>query len=122
MANGTEEDRVPLPFGDTSLDCVDHLLLLGSHLTHHASLFDEGELHMKKRFSSAIKYYNFLRSNRSAPTKVKMKVLKSCVMHSLLHNCEAFGPDIPKDLEPTYLKLLKSCFNVRSSTPNFILY
>ena len=122
VANGTEEDRAPLPFGDTSLDCVEHLLLLGSHLTHHASLFDEGELHMKKRFSSVVKYYNFLRSNRSAPTKVKMKVLRSCVTTSLLHNCEAFGPDIPKDLEPTYLKLLKSCFNVRSSTPNFILY
>ena len=122
VANGTEEDKTPLPFGDTSLKSVEHILLLGSHLTHDASLVTEAELHMKKRYSSVIKYYNFLRSNKSAPTKVKLKVLKSCVMRSLLHNCEAFGPEIPKDLEPTYLKLLKSCLNVRSSTPNLILY
>ena len=43
-------------------------------------------------------------------------------MSSLLNNCEAFGSEIPKDLESTYRKLLKSCFNVRSNTPNFILY
>ena len=122
VVNGSEEDFAPLPFGDTSLNFVEHILLLGSHLTHNASLVDEAALHMKKRFSSVIKYYNFLRTNKSAPTKVKLKVLKSCVVRSLLHNCEAFGSNIPKDLEPTYLKLLKSCFNVRPSTPNFILY
>ena len=43
-------------------------------------------------------------------------------MSSLLHNCEAFGPDIPKDLESTYVKLLKACFKVRSNIPNIILY
>ena len=80
VANGTEDDRKPLPFDDASLDCVEYITLLGSHLTHNASLANEGELHMKKRYSSVIKYYNFLRSNRSALTKVKVKVLKSCVM------------------------------------------
>ena len=39
-----------------------------------------------------------------------------------LHNCEAFGPEIPKDLESTYVKLLKACFKVRSNVPNIILY
>ena len=122
VANGSDEDRLPLPFGDTTLQNVNHILLLGSYLTHTASLTAEGELHMKKRYPSVIKYYNFLRSNKAAPIKVKMKVLKSCVMHSLLHNSETFGYDIPKDLESAYIKLLKSCFNVRSNTPNFILY
>lgn len=122
VVNGSEEDRAPLPFGDTYLENVEHILLLGSHLTASASLVEEGELHMKKRYPSVIKYYNFLRSNKTAPIKVKTKVLKSCVALSLLHNCEAFGSQTPKDLESTYLKLLKSCFNVRSNTPNFILY
>ena len=40
----------------------------------------------------------------------------------MLHNCETFGSYIPKELESTYLKLLKACFSVRSSTPEFILY
>ena len=42
-------------------------------------------------------------------------------MSGLLHNCEAFGNAIPKDLEHTYMKLLKSCFDVRSNVPNDIL-
>ena len=76
---------------------------------------------MKKRFISVIKYHNFLRTNRSAPLKVKTKVLQSCVMSGLLHNCEAFGSQLPKHIETTYMKLLRSCFNVRSNVPNYIL-
>ena len=121
VVNGSEEDRAPLPFGETALENVEHTLLLGSHLTQNVSSMDEGDLHMKKRYPSVIKFYNFLRSNKSAPIKVKTKVLLAC-MSSLLHNCEAFGPDIPKDLESTYVKLLKACFKVRSNIPNIILY
>ena len=119
--NGSDEDRAPLPFGDTTLQNVEHTLLLGSHLTQDVSSLDEGDLHMKKRYPSVIKFYNFLRSNKSAPIKVKTKVLLAC-MSSLLHNCEAFGPDIPRDLESTSVKLLKACFKVRSNIPNVILY
>ena len=72
VANGTEEDRAPLPFGNTSLDNVEYILLLGSYLTHNASLVDEGELHMKKRYSSVIKYYNFLRTNKSENKSVEI--------------------------------------------------
>ena len=78
VVNGTEEDRAPLPFGNTFLKCVDYITLLGSHLTSIASLVEEACLHMKKRFISVIKYYNFLRTNRSAPLKVKTKVLQNC--------------------------------------------
>jgi hypothetical protein len=87
------------------------------HLTSIASVKEELALHMTKRYKSVVKFYNFLRSNRIAPVKVKLKVLKSCVS-SLLHNCETFGDYLPKDLESTYLKLLKSCLNVRLNTSN----
>ena len=122
VVNGTEEDREPLPFGKTLLKNVEYIILLGSHLTSAASLFLESQLHMLKRYISVIKYYNFIRSNRLAPLKVKIKVLQACVMSSLLHNCEAFGNIIPSGLESTYVKMLKCCFNVRSNVPNDILY
>ena len=41
---------------------------------------------------------------------------------SLLHNCETFGDSVPKDLESTYVKMLKSCLNVRVNTPNELLF
>ena len=77
---------------------------------------------MRKRYTSVIKFYNFIRSNRVAPLQIKLKVLKSCVMGSLLHNCEAFSDYIIKDLELAYSKLLKCCFNVRGNVPNNILF
>ena len=78
-----------------------------------ASIKEEMQLHMQKRHMSVIKFYNFIRSNRSAPLKVKLNILRSCVTGSILHHCEAFGDQIPKDLEASYMKMLKSCFNVR---------
>ena len=91
VVNGDNSDNEPLPFGNNMLRNVNHILLLGSHLTNTASLKEELGLHMTKRFKSVIKFYNFLRSNIIAPIKVKLKVLKSCVFSSLLYNCETWG-------------------------------
>ena len=120
--NGTVADREPLPFGDCFLPHVLHITLLGSHITCTASLQEELELHMQKRYKSVIKFYNYIRSNKSAPLKVKLKVLRSCVIGSLLYNCETFGNCIPKDLESTYVKMLKVCLNVRVNTPNDLVF
>ena len=122
VVNGNESDRMPLLFGDNPLNNVNNIVLLGSHLTSSASLKEEMTLHMQKRYKSVIKFYNFIRSNKVAPLHIKMKVLKSCVVSSLLHNCETFGNYIIKDLESAYTKLLKRCFGVRNNTPNNILY
>ena len=119
--NGTEADREPLPFGEAFLQHASHIVLLGSHLTNTGSVAEDLQLHMKKRHPSVIKFYNFIRSNKSAPLKVKLKVMKACVMGSLLHNSETFGDWMPKDLESTYIKLLKCCLDVRSSTPNHLV-
>ena len=121
VINGNDSDKMALPFGDSSMENVNHIVLLGSHLSSNASLKEEIMLHMRRRYKSVIKFYNFIRSNRVAPLQVKLKVLKSCVMSSLLHNCEAFGDYVIKDLELAYSKLLKCCFNVRESVPNNIL-
>ena len=121
VINGTESDREPLPFGSAYLQHATHIVLLGSHLTSSASVEEDLKLHLQKRHPSVIKFYNFIRSNKSAPLKVKLKVLKACVVGSLLHNCETFGDYVPKDLETTYFKLLKSCVNVRSNTPNYLV-
>ena len=53
---------------------------------------------------------------------LKIKVIKACVVNSLLTNCEAFGNGVPKDLEKTYKKLLRCTFNVRTNTPVLTLF
>ena len=122
VVNGTVEDRVTIPFGDHKLVHKNHSVLLGSHLTSSASLIDEMKLHMDLRYKSVIKFYNFIRSNKLAPLSVKLKVLRACVVNSLLHNCEDFGYIVPRDLESTYMKLIRCCLNIRTNVPNDIVF
>ena len=76
------------------------------------------ELHLQKRFKNVIKFFNFLKDNQCAPISIKLKVLKACVVSTLLYNCEAFGHRIPQGLEELYHKLIKATLNVRQSTSN----
>ena len=89
--NGDTSDVEPIPFSDKELKSVSHLGLLGSHLAAIGLLVDDLKLHMVTRYKACIKYFNFLRSNQFAPLFVKIKVLKACVINSLLYNCETFG-------------------------------
>ena len=73
---------------------------------------------MKNRYQAVSKFYNFIRTNKLAPSSVKLKVLNACVVTALLHNCETFGNKLPRDLESLYHTLIKTCLNVRRNTPN----
>ena len=121
VINGDSDDRhsrQPLCFGNEKIDSVPFIRLLGSHLSESGSLDEDLKLHMTKRYIAVHKFYNFLRENKLAPVLAKLNVLRACVTSSLLHNCEAFGDKIPKQLESTYFALIKSCLGVRSNTPN----
>ena len=96
VINGSQEDRITLPFGNALLKIVSYLEILGSHLVQSGSLIEELELHINKRFYSCIKFFNFCTENKLAPLSVRLKALKGCVMMSLLHNCEAIGDKITK--------------------------
>ena len=120
VINGDESDCQPLCCGNEQIANVPYLTLLGSHLSASGSLNDDLELHMTKRYVAVHKFYNFLRSDKLAPLSVKLTVLRACVTTALLHNCEAFGPKIPKNLESTYFSLVKACMGIRSSAPNML--
>jgi hypothetical protein len=122
VINGSQEDRISLPFANSLLENVNYLEILGSHLIQSGSLVEELELHMNKRFYSCIKFFNFCKENKPAPLSVRLKSLRGCVMMSLLHNCEAFGDKVPKSLESVYHKLIRTALRVRTNTPTLLLY
>ena len=122
VINGSEDDKISLPFGNSLLENVNYLEILGSHLVQSGSLMEELELHMNKRFYSCIKFFNFCKENKLAPLSVRLKSLRGCVMMSLLHNCEAFGNKVPKSLESVYHKLIRTALRVRTNTPKLLLY
>ena len=123
VINGNNDiDKVPLPFGDSSLKHVTNISLLGSHISSSGDLADDLDLHMKKRFSSCVKFFNFCRENKLAPVGIKIKVLKACVVNSLLYNCETFGNKVPDGIVTLYHKLIRCALNVRTNTPTLLLY
>ena len=122
VIDGSQSDKCPLPFGDDYLKDTDHLEILGSHIAGSGMLAEDLELHMKKRFMSCIKFFNFCHENKLAPVSVKLNTLRACVTYSLLYNCEAFGPTLPDKLETIYNKLIRTALQVRTNTPALILY
>lgn len=118
VINGNASDKRDFLLKNGKIKNKDHISLLGSQISQTGKIKSDMELHMQKRHYSIHKFYNFLRANKLAPIPVKLKVLRSCVMAALLHNCECFGDNIPDNLESQYYKLIKCCLGVRSNTPN----
>ena len=120
VINGSVEDKESLQIGaEDPITNQDHLEILGSHIS--GCVNRDLELHFKKRFKNVIKYFNYINANRIAPVAVKLKVLKSCVMSTLLYNCETWGPHIPDGLNEMYMKMLRAALGVRTNCPNLIL-
>ena len=122
VINGNEADKKPIEFGSQYMKHTECITLLGSHLSQTGNLMDDLNSDFCSRFRSCIKFDNFLHSNRRAPLSVKLEVLKACVVSSVMHNSEAFGHKISKDLETQYYKLIKSTLGVRQSTPNLTVF
>ena len=115
-------DKVPFPFGNSFINHVDHITLFGSHLLASGMLTDDLDLHYNETVFELHKFFNFCRENRLAPLMLKIKVLKACVVNSLIYNCETFGNEEPAGLAAMYHKLIRCVFNVRSNTHILLLY
>ena len=121
VINGDDRDKQDIELTSGKIRNVNNVTLLGSQISQSGKIQEDLHLHMCKRISSVGKFYNFIRSNRLAPISVKLKVMQACVLSALLHNCEAFGDKIPKELEKVYFEMIKTCLNVRKNTPNMIV-
>ena len=105
VINGSLEDQKSLQIAsEDPITYQKHLEILGSHISGTVKI--DLDLHFKKRFKNVIKYFNYVRANRIAPVCVKLKVLIAFVASTLLYNCEAFGPHLPRGINEMYLKLM----------------
>ena len=105
--NGSLEDKETVMLDVGPIKCATEVMILGSPLTDSGMIQKDLDLHLKERYTNVIKFFNLIRSNRCAPISIKLKVLSSCVLSTLLYNCETFGNKLPKGIEKLYLKLLR---------------
>ena len=122
VINGSENDNESIQIDVGQIDCVSSVMILGSPLTDTGICQSDLDLHMKERYKSIIKFYNFLRSNKPAPLSIKLKVLSACVSNALLYNCTTFGDKLPEGIDKAYHKLLRSALNVRGNTPIELIF
>ena len=62
---------------------------LGLAITDSSNITNDLRLEIKQRAKNFNKFFAFLSHNKYAPLEVKEKVLQSCVVLAILHNCES---------------------------------
>ena len=121
VINGSDDDKKDFITDMGPSSSVSQLIILGSPLTYTGILKDDLDAHLKDKIKNIIKYFNFIRSNRTALISIKLKVLSSCVLSTILYNCETFGHMLPDGIEKPYHKLIRSALNVRHNTPSELI-
>ena len=121
VINGSIEDKSSVLVDIGEIKCVNNVMILGTPLTDTGFIQKDLDLHLNERFINVIKFFNFIKSNKHAPISIKLKVLSSCVMSTILYNCETFGDKLPGNIEKLYHRLIKCALNVRENTPKEII-
>ena len=68
------------------------------------------------------RFFAFLTQHHDAPLNVKEKVLESCILSSVIYNCESWGNANLVNLEKKYRKALKYMLGIRKSVCNEFPY
>ena len=95
---------------------------LGSIITDKGNVSCDVKAEIKKKEKKLNQFIAFLTQNRNAPLAVKEKVLESCILSTVLYNCETWGNADLSNLEKKYRKALKYMLGVRKSTINEFPY
>ena len=76
--SGDDKDDIELN-GYGILPITNEIMILGTPISESGNLREDLNTHLNIRYKNCIKFFNFIRENRSAPTSIKLKVLTSCV-------------------------------------------
>ena len=76
------------------------LKYLGIYLTNSGNIRKDYEVYLKElRNNIYTKFTNYCAANYLAPLSIKLKVLNSCLLSTILYGCEGWGDVIPNGLE-----------------------
>ena len=96
---------------------------LGAIFNDSGNIKDDVAVFLEKKHKDVnVKLANFLNKNEFAPIMMKLKVENACVNSSLTYGCEAWGNCPLTKIEVLQRKALKMALDIRTNTPNEILY
>ena len=76
----------------------------------------------KKRSHMYTKFTNFCAKNYLYPLKIKLKVLDTCMMSSILYGCETWCDTMPAEVDVIYRTGIKTALSIRDNINNEIVY
>lgn len=95
---------------------------LGSTITDDGNASSDLKSEIKQKEKKFNKFFAFITQNRNAPLEVKEKVLESCIISTVLYNCESWGNANLENLEKKYRQALKYMLGVSRYTCNEFPY
>ena len=101
---------------------MSEFVYLGSTITDKGNVSNDLKSEIKQKEKKLNKFFAFITQNRDAPLEVKEKVLESCIISTVLYNCESWGNANLESLEKKYRQALKYMLGVRKSTCNEFPY
>ena len=120
MINSKDIENIVI--GDESIINKKEFVYLGSVITDAGNVTNDVKAEIKRKEKKLNKFIAFLTQNRNAPLAVKEKVLDSCILSTVIYNCETWGNANLSHLEKKYRKALKYMLGVRKSTINEFAY
>ena len=124
IINGKKNDiKCKIELDKGSLDYKEEISYLGIVISQSGNLKQDITTYItEKRSNITIKFNNFCGKNFLAPLNVKLKVLRSCTVSSLLYSCETWAECTPRSVEVIHRNGIKTALSIRNSCCNEILY
>ena len=96
---------------------------LGILISDRGNVMKDVDLFVEEKKSHVYtKFTNYCARNYLSPLQIKLHVLTSCMISTLLYGCETWGKSIPTKVEKIYRVAIKTAFSIRRNTNNEIVY
>ena len=106
---------------DKTLDIVDFFTYLGINFKFNGCFVNARKGLIEQALKSIFSTFRKIR-NQAIPVDIQLKLFDSLVEPILLYGSEIWGYEDLKLLEQTHLKFCNIILNVRSTTPNYMVY
>lgn len=119
VINGSRTERQPITIDNHTVSHTEQYTYLGTIFSADGKFRTMMESHVSRVSCNVLKFYSFLKTNRSMPFHIKRKVMDACLLSSLLYGCESwlsvsFGR--LNSMYTWYMSVIKAILDVRSTT------
>ena len=116
VIKGTDEDQRDIVIDEMCIKRCSHYVYLGSPFSDAGSTSDSIKVNANIKMCQVLKYVSFCQKNNDVPFCIKRRISDSCLMSSLLYECESWLNGNIKPMEILYNICIKHLLGVRKTS------